>query len=337
MDSISQFVLGASVAEAFWGKRIGNKALLWGGLLGTLPDLDVIPGYYMEDLARVEFHRGPSHSIFLFALISYPIAVSIIKLHKDKGMTLFNGIIGVFTILFTHALLDMCTTWGTKILWPFSTEAYAWQIVFVVDPLYTLPFLIALCMLMWFNRQNKWRWRLNIAALILSTTYLGWCTIAKNVIIDEIEPELASYNESILKINTRPAPLNSFLWATTVETKQAYYCYYTSLFDTNIQKPSVFKKDLKSREQWKNRKDFQQLLRITQGQIRIQKKEKGIEVADLRFGQTGGWSDNKSDFVFRYFLEEKLDNNREISYALPRPQTDNKKALKALWHRIWGI
>ncbi|MFT6210598.1 MAG: inner membrane protein, partial [Bacteroidia bacterium] len=32
MDSLTQIVLGAAVAEAALGKKIGNKALLWGGI-----------------------------------------------------------------------------------------------------------------------------------------------------------------------------------------------------------------------------------------------------------------------------------------------------------------
>jgi len=39
MDSVTQAVLGAAVGEATLGSRVGNKAPLWGAILGTLPDL----------------------------------------------------------------------------------------------------------------------------------------------------------------------------------------------------------------------------------------------------------------------------------------------------------
>jgi inner membrane protein len=42
MDSLTQIVLGASVGEAVAGKKIGNKAMLWGAIAGTIPDLDVL-------------------------------------------------------------------------------------------------------------------------------------------------------------------------------------------------------------------------------------------------------------------------------------------------------
>jgi len=41
MDSLTQIVLGAAVAEVVGGKKLGNKAPLWGAIAGTIPDLDV--------------------------------------------------------------------------------------------------------------------------------------------------------------------------------------------------------------------------------------------------------------------------------------------------------
>ena len=37
MDSITQIVLGAACGEAVLGKKIGNKALLFGAIGGTIP------------------------------------------------------------------------------------------------------------------------------------------------------------------------------------------------------------------------------------------------------------------------------------------------------------
>src|SRR5690606_18875204 len=41
----------------------------------------------------------------------------------------------------SHGLLDACTSYGTLLLWPFSGERIAWNVVAVVDPLFTLPVL----------------------------------------------------------------------------------------------------------------------------------------------------------------------------------------------------
>ena len=70
MDSLTQIVLGAACGEAALGKKIGNKALLFGAIGGTIPDLDVFVGswFYGNEIDAMAFHRGFMHSI-LFALI----------------------------------------------------------------------------------------------------------------------------------------------------------------------------------------------------------------------------------------------------------------------------
>lgn len=69
MDSVSQIVLGAAVGEVVLGKRLGNKAMLWGAVGGTIPDLDVITKPLMTEVESLAFHRGISHSI-LFAVLA---------------------------------------------------------------------------------------------------------------------------------------------------------------------------------------------------------------------------------------------------------------------------
>ncbi len=64
MDSLSQMVLGAAVGEAAFGKKLGNRAMLWGAIGGTIPDLDVLASPFMSEVNALAFHRGISHSIF---------------------------------------------------------------------------------------------------------------------------------------------------------------------------------------------------------------------------------------------------------------------------------
>ena len=74
MDSLTQVVLGAAVGEAVLGKKIGNRAMLWGAIGGTIPDLDVFLRYFVDEITNTEMHRGFSHSL-LFPFISHPMAV----------------------------------------------------------------------------------------------------------------------------------------------------------------------------------------------------------------------------------------------------------------------
>ena len=80
MDSITQLALGAAVGEATAGRQAGRRALLWGAVCGTLPDLDVfIP---LGDAVRdFTYHRSASHSLFVLAALTPLMVWLILKLH----------------------------------------------------------------------------------------------------------------------------------------------------------------------------------------------------------------------------------------------------------------
>ncbi len=84
MDSISQAVLGAAVGEAFLGRKLGNKAMFWGALGGTIPDLDVITAPLLTELQSLSFHRGISHSITFALLGGLLFGWLIHKLYKSN-------------------------------------------------------------------------------------------------------------------------------------------------------------------------------------------------------------------------------------------------------------
>ena len=68
MDSLSQIVLGAAVGEVVLGRRIGNRAMVWGAVAGTIPDMDVLGKYFLSELDNLAFHRGISHSLLFCVL-----------------------------------------------------------------------------------------------------------------------------------------------------------------------------------------------------------------------------------------------------------------------------
>lgn len=69
MDSLTQIVLGAACGEIVAGKKLGNRAMLWGAVGGTIPDLDVFASFVTDEITATAFHRGFMHS-FLFAALA---------------------------------------------------------------------------------------------------------------------------------------------------------------------------------------------------------------------------------------------------------------------------
>ncbi len=84
MDSLTQIVLGAAVGEVTAGKKLGNRAMLWGAVAGTIPDLDVIIGsLFMSELDSLAFHRGFMHSFTFAILFSILISFLVHRLYNS--------------------------------------------------------------------------------------------------------------------------------------------------------------------------------------------------------------------------------------------------------------
>ena len=79
MDSLTQIILGAAVGEAVLGKKIGNKAMLYGAIAGTIPDLDVLSTFFTDKVTALEIHRGFTHSILFSALFAPILAFIVVK------------------------------------------------------------------------------------------------------------------------------------------------------------------------------------------------------------------------------------------------------------------
>lgn len=101
MDSFTQFVLGAAVGEAVLGKKIGNRAMLWGGIAGTIPDLDVLAGVVADDVTALAFHRGITHSIS-FAILA-PAAFAYLCSRYYKQTTFAMS--ALITVLFAFVMV----------------------------------------------------------------------------------------------------------------------------------------------------------------------------------------------------------------------------------------
>lgn len=109
MDSLTQITLGAAVGEVVLGKKAGNRAMIWGAVAGTIPDLDIIANFFTNDIHALAIHRGFSHSI-TFAILTAPIFGCLVyqfyqrEIDRSKG---YKGSMTTLGILFYLAILGM--------------------------------------------------------------------------------------------------------------------------------------------------------------------------------------------------------------------------------------
>lgn len=330
MDSVTQIVLGAAVGEAVLGKKIGNKAMLLGAIAGTIPDLDVIANYFTDTVTALEMHRGFTHSI-VFAVVFGLFFGWLLSLW-DKRANLKQWSWFWFLCFATHPLLDAHTTWGTQLFWPFDLRL-EYKNIFVIDPLYTLPFLVFVILAMFQKRENIKRRRFNNLGLIVSSAYMMVTIILKGITYVKFENALEEQNIAYLELDTKPSPLNTILWTANVETEDAFLIGDYSFFDS---KPIQFSSHPKNHEALGNLREedkVRRLIKITQGWYTVSEREDGIYLNDLRFGMMS--VDPKSEEYAFSFLIEKTAN--EVTVTENEKNTrDAKKLLSDLWTRIKG-
>src|SRR5690606_21371334 len=193
MDSLSQLLLGASVAAAVVPAGHRRAAMLAGAALGTLPDLDSLPiALFTDDpVALMTLHRGFSHSLFVLPVLGWLLWA----FFRGRGGRVAEAprrwFWAIQLALLTHPLLDAFTVYGTQLLWPLPLPPVMWSSVFIIDPLYTIWLLLA-CIAAFALRERAAAQRALAAGLVLSTAYLGWSLAAKAMVEREADRVLAA-------------------------------------------------------------------------------------------------------------------------------------------------
>lgn len=333
MDSLSQIVLGAAVGNQVLGKKLGNKAILYGAIIGTMPDLDVLYGKFLDPLTATEIHRGFSHSTLLFLFLSPILGWILQKTEHKKGVHFKEATLFSFLILQTHSLLDLFTTWGTQLFWPLETR-FSLQSIFVIDPLYTLPFLVFLILSMKKKKDNPKRLFWNRTGLIVSTSYLFFTLFVQSIVTHKFENQLKADNISFQEIVVKPSPFNIILWTTNVKVENGYYIGDYSFFDTQPIQFQFIPKQNELIEPLAYQPVIQQLKRISEGWYCITQKENQLLFNDLRFGVMNA---DKNDMQFSFSYQITEENGEFKATELPnKNRAQARKLLGKLWVRLQG-
>lgn len=338
MDSITQFVLGAAIGEAIAGKKIGNKAILWGGIAGTIPDLDVILSPFLDEVQRLTIHRSITHSL-LFAFVFAPLLAYLLhRYYRSEKASFRDWTLLLFWGIFTHPLLDACTTYGTQLFAPFSDYRVGLNNIFIVDFFYTLPLLIGVIICLFLSRSSVKRRYINTAALLLSTGYLALSLFNKQIIDKQFERAFAEQHISYKRYLTGVTPLNIFLWYAVAETETGYYMGYRSLFDKTSSVELVY---IPRNEQLiadiKDDYAIDRLLWFCKDYYSVRERDGKLYLYDLKFGMSG--VDPKEEkFVFYFELyKDPISGEGKWHELFNRDEVKMGEAFKQMWTRIKGV
>jgi inner membrane protein len=329
MDTITQIALGAAIGEATLGRRIGNRAILWGGLCGLFPDLDVlIP--FGDAVKEFTYHRGFSHSLFVLTALTPLFVWLILRIHPGTREHRSRWLMLVFLSLITHVLLDCLTVYGTQILWPLPTPPVMWSTIFIIDPAYSLPLITGGLAAAIMSRRELRGHRINAVCLTLSTLYLAWSIGAKLYVNDTVKSALARQNIAYRDILTVPTPFNTLLWRVLVMDERGYFEGFYSLLDKDRNvRFNHYTSDDQLLAGLAGHWPVRRLQWFTHGFFAVHKWDRAIVIADLRMGLEPAY--------FFQFKVAEIGNPHAVPTRSERIRVERgTELLHWVWQRVWN-
>jgi inner membrane protein len=321
MDSVTQIALGAAIGGATLGRTVGRRAILWGALCGTLPDLDVfVP--FGDPVKEFTYHRSFSHSLFVLTLVAPLIAWLILKLHPSTADHRRRWLLMVWLALVTHPLLDSFTVYGTQLFWPFSEYPVSGSTLFIIDPAYTLPLLAGVIAALALGTGARGR-TLCAAGLAVSSAYLVWSVGAKLHVEQVARDALQAQNIRHARVLSTPAAFNTLLWRLVVMDERGYYEGWYSLLDrgrtvtfTHYPSDTALLRGIE--DTWA----VQRLQWFTHGFYSVSRIADHVIISDLRMG----W---EPEYVFR-FAVARIGNPHPKPVA-PQQLPSNRSLERLRW------
>jgi inner membrane protein len=210
MEPLTQGLLGASFGQALCGRSLGRRALAFGALAGMLPDLDIVMNA-AGPMGEFLYHRGITHSLWFGPTIGPALAWLAWRRSSRKASTLRAWVVLFVVGLFTHPLLDLCTTYGTQLLTPFSDRRFALDAVAIVDPAYSLILALGIAVGLLRGPASRAARLAATLALVLSTAYLGHGHVLNERLKDHVRRNLAAGGAPGADVQAYPTLLQLYL------------------------------------------------------------------------------------------------------------------------------
>jgi inner membrane protein len=285
MDSLSQLALGAACSVAVMGRRTAVwKAALWGGIAGTLPDLDALIDFG-DAVSNMTHHRAESHGLFFVTLAAPLLAWVANRVHGGDGL-FRRWCVALWLALFTHPLLDALTIYGTQLLQPFSEHPYA-------------------------------------VGLAVSSLYLTWSVLAQAHVEQIVRAQLAQQGQSGAAFFVTPTPFNTVAWRIVVMRDDGHAEGFYSFFDADRHiEFNAFASQRALAPQLGNNPALRRMAWFTHGFYSLREVQGRAILADLRMGQEPGYVfqfalAQRDGALWKTIKPEPIGYRGDVARALP--------------------
>ncbi len=305
MDSLTHIALGAAIAEVTIGKKIGNKALLIGAVVGNIPDFDSIISAFLNPADALLFHRGISHSFFLLILLAPIVSYFLSKIDKDTRMRYADWLWLIALPWLSHILVDIFNTYGTGVFEPFSSVRLSYDSVAIVD-VFLLAVMIPAIVIVWLmNKKNAKRRVFAWISITFLIFYFGLSVVIKENLESTIKKELAVNGVEYTRIRTAPLPLTNLIWMVVVEDSSSFKVEQRNIL--NINKP-LLKTDLIKNHQLLDSADYYEgdmIKEFTKGFYTVEQTSNGFTIYDIRYSSLA--MEYPKAYVFTFNLKKEGD------------------------------
>lgn len=303
LDLLTHATVGALLAEALLGRRLGNRALGWGAFIGVLPDLDLLLSPFLSTAGGLFLRNGPSHALVVAVVAAVLISRWLAKLWKKDRIPRARIGLFVFAVLATHVLLDCLTVRGAAVLWPFVPSRVALGSLSLFDPLLVGPPLVALAWLasQKTKKQLPKRRRLGAWGLGITLAYAGLSLLAQLTAAAGFQADLDRREVAPARSLIAPTPMNLFYWRALVEHGDDLWVGYRWMFQGRSETVTwtVIPRRSEAFAAVDRLSEARTIDRVCGGWWIVRTHRRGVWIADLRFDETREWQGNKGALDLR--------------------------------------
>ena len=329
MDPLSQGVIGAVAAQQTSNRKHLIIATLLGFFTGMSADLDIFFRSSNDPLFYLEYHRQFTHSLLFIPIGSLICTIFFYFVFLQKKDITFKQTYIYSTLGYaTHGFLDSSTTYGTQLFWPFTNDRVAWNIISIIDPLFTLPLLLLV-----FFAAIRRKKLLSYLALTWVFLYISIGLIQKER-AEIVGAELAkSRGHDFISVVAKPSFANLIVWKIIYETSENYYIDAVKLgLEKKIIEGLVIDKlnveysfpwlDKKSQQA----KDIERFRWFSNGYIALSKINPN-QIIDIRYSTLP----NKGDGLWGIELSPTAEIDEHIKMVT------NRRSRSEAYKKLWGI
>lgn len=352
MEWIIQAALAAIISELVLGKKLGNRALAWGALIGLMPQFDLLISVFLDNAHQLAWHHGPSHSLILMALASCAVGHGLAKIWKRKNIGKLEAIGVVFLIWSSNLLVYIFSSPGVDLWWPFSSNRVTLGLLNPCDFFFAIPLVLTALWVAFLpvQIQSKARAKNKIPVsprrrccywgLGIAVSYLLVGAGMKWLVSSGFQADLVRRGTKYQRRFESPTFSNLLLWRAVVDRGSEIWVGYRSVFElpSTPVRWTIYPRGSENLASVAEMRETKSLIKFTDGWWIARANAKGAWLGDIRTPESRTWVSKKNSVDSRLsdswliFLSAKGDSLRPIS---PSEQVTDKN-LRRMSARIFG-